>query len=540
MPSVFEKRAVQPQGSVFEKRSKKNQQSESFGKSSLRTAYQIPSGIAQSKTYPLDLLQMAGVGHALDPEEIEHLRKIHEREGIPFNEEKYREQVQQAGEYFPTQGNIERILEEKTGAPLQAKNKLQKSVKLGSLVSKLTPGSLLQKGTAGISAPVISQTAQALGVPEPISDILGTGIGSIGSSKIPGKLSVGTSKKQSGLTERRFEKLSKPKQISDKKISQINEKIENEFRDIANNIIEKSPIEETYSSLKKDIGFKNIAEESFRDVEKLSEQLTEKFSPNEISKEIVNQAFKKKGTGITPSEYEKSHQKFVKDFMKKIPREDFTFKNLVEQFRKNNKARQEAYEPGQSFAHNRAKRQALTDYNNAIASLIEKKVPNSEFANLFSSTNKRWSQIMDAEAIDKFMDKLFEGKIKFEKGKEFFDKQGMTIPFKRALGEKGFNDFEQLMKDLMSYEQASKLMKTAESKGFTNLAKTGLAYVVHPKLGTTKFGIDIGKATYKKIYESLLDKPQLSIKWDKGVNAFKKGNFKEAEKIFNELEKEIK
>src|SRR5579864_2869489 len=126
MPSVFEKRAQEPQGSAFERRAKETGATESFLKSSARTAYQIPSGIAQTRTFPLDLLQMAGLGHAIDPEEIEHLRKIHEREGIPFDEEKYLQGVQQASETFPTQGNIERMIEEETGAPLTPRNKLQK------------------------------------------------------------------------------------------------------------------------------------------------------------------------------------------------------------------------------------------------------------------------------------------------------------------------------------------------------------------------------------------------------------------------------
>jgi|SRR5271166_5133999 len=512
---------------------------ESFRKSALRTAYQIPSGIAQAKTYPLDLLQMAGIGHALDPEEIEHLRKIHEREGIPFDEEAYRGQVEQAGAYFPTQSNIERIIEEQTGAPLTAKTKLQKAAKLGSLVGKVTPGTALQKGTAGVGAPLISQTAQELGVPESLADVIGAGSAALAGAKIPGKLAVEKAKKPSGLTTRRFEKLEKPKEVSAKKIKSINEKTENEFRDIASDIIEKSPIEETYTALKADAGFKQQARESFKDVEKLSEQLPQKFSTVDIAKEIVNKALAKKGTGFTPSEYDQAHKKFIMDFLKKTPKQNVAAKDLVTQYRKNNEALAEIYEPGQSFAYNRAKRQALSDYNKAIASVIEKKFPDSEFANLFSSTNKRWSQIMDAEAIDKFMDKLFDGKIRFEKGRQFFDKEGMTMPFKRALGEKGFENFQQLMKDLMSTEQASKMMKVATEKGFGDLAKTAGAYILHPSIAKGKLLYGTSKSIYKKLYESLLDKPQLSIKWDKGLKEFKKGNFSEAQTAFNEIQKHI-
>ncbi|HEY4830940.1 MAG TPA: hypothetical protein VIH61_00030 [Waddliaceae bacterium] len=512
---------------------------EGFLKSAARTAYQIPSGIAQAKSYPLDLLQMAGIGHALDPEELEHLRKIHEREGIPFDEEKYLQGVQSAGEYFPTQGNIERLLEEKTGAPLTPKNKIQKALKLGSLAGAATPGSLLQKGIAAVGAPSISGATQAAGLPEGVADVLGLGVAGIAGAKTPGELNIGKANKPSGLTERRFEKLGKPKEVSSKKIAQINEKIENDFRNIASDIIEKSPIEETYSNLKQDIGFKKQARESFKDVEKLADQLPEKFSTVDLEKELVRTAFKKKGTGFTPSEYDTSHKKFIKDFLKKTPKQDITAKDLVTQYRKNNEALTEAYEPGQSFAYNRGKRQALTDYNKSIALIIEKKFPDSEFSNLFTSTNKKWSQIMDAEAIDKFMDKMFEGKIRFEKCKNFFEKEGMSIPFKRAMGEEGFKNFEQLMKDFMEYEPAHRMMKVAKLKGFDSLANSALAYLIHPKIGLAKSVYGLSKAAYKKLFESVLDKPQLAVTWDKGVKAFKKGDFKAAEQNFNKLKAEV-
>jgi hypothetical protein len=482
---------------------------------------------------------LLGAGEALDPEEIERLKTISEREGVPFDEEKYLEAAHTALSYLPTVSNIERAVEEETGAPLEAKTRLQKGIKLGTSIGRITPGSLAQKGAATISAPAISETAQALGLPESLADILGGASGVIAGAKTPGKLSIEKAKKPSGLTERRYEKLKKPKEVSPKKIKQINEKVENEFRNIASDIIEKSPIEETHSALKNDASFKQVARDAFKDVEKLAEQLPEKFSTVEVGKKLINQAFKKKNTGLTPSEFDQAHQRFVKDFLKKTPKQDITAPKLVEQYRKNNKALTEAYEPGQSFAYNRAKREALLDYNNAIASVIEEKFPDTEFSNLFKSTNKKWSQIMDAEAIDKFMDKLFDGKIQFKTGRQFFDKEGMTVPFKRALGEKGFKDFEQLLKDLMSTEQANKMMKVAESKGFKELADLGISYVVHSKFAIGKAFYKAGKSAVKGLLEAALDKPQLMVKWDKGVKAFKKADFPTAEKEFKSLEDEI-
>lgn len=158
---------------------------ESLLKSSLRTAYQPISGYLKRYSYIADLLQASGVGEALDPEFIEHLRNIHEREGIPFDESKYRQKVAEAAEAFPTQSNIEKALEERTGLPLQAKTDVQKALSLGGTASGFQPGSLLQKGIAGVAAPVISETAQVVGIPKSLSEILGlAGAGGAATGKL--------------------------------------------------------------------------------------------------------------------------------------------------------------------------------------------------------------------------------------------------------------------------------------------------------------------------------------------------------------------
>jgi hypothetical protein len=516
------------------------EQEEGAFTSGVRTALQVPQGIAEMTAPGLitGAWQLLAQGEILDPDEIEQIKNISEREGVPFDEEKYMEAAQAALGTIPTVSNIASKIEEQTGLPLEAKTGLQKGVRLASSVGKAVPGTLAQKAAAATTAPLAKTGLEELGVPEPIAELGGFTVGALAGGKAPA-IDVGKVKKPSGLQVKRYEKLEKPTEISKGKIEKINKNLENEFRNIASDIIEKSPIEETYTALKEDASFKQAAKEAFKEVEVVSEQLPEKFSTHDLKKELVDEVLKKKGTGFTPSEYDKNHKKFIKEFIKETPTQEIQAKDLVIQYRKNNEALKQAYEPGQSFAYNRAKRQALSDYNKSIASIIEKKFPETEFAHLFKSTNEKWSKIMDAEAIDKFMDGMFDGKVKFEKGRQFFDKEGMTVPFKRALGEEGFKNFEQLMKDLMTKEKAHSMMKAAKSKGYKDLASTGLAYVLHPNIGLAKMGLDITKGAYKSIWESLLDKPQLVFTWDKGVKAFKKGDFAQAEKAFDKVKAEF-
>jgi hypothetical protein len=522
----------------FDPMMEQKQEEESLGKSAFRTLYQIPSGISQAVTYPLDLLHAAGLGEALDPLEIERLQEISKREGIPFDEEQYRKTVQSASEYFPTQSNAERIVEEKTGLPLTPKTKTQKLIKLGSSAGKFSPGSASQKAAAAVTAPAVSGTLQAAGAPEIISDLAGLTLSGVAGAVTP-KISVAKTK-PSGLTARRFEKVREPREVSAKRFTKINETLEKDFKEISDNIISKSPAEKTRQNLIENPSFKSEIRENFKKVEDLAEAIPEKINTDTIKKTLIENALKKKGTGFAPSEYDKDYRKFIVDFVKETPSQEIGSVDLVRQYRKNNKSLSEAYDPVRSRAFNRAKKDALLEYNKAISDVIEKKFPDSQFSNLFKENNKQWSEIMDVEAIDKFMDDLFSGKVNFKKGERFFENENMARPFKRALGEENYKAFEQLMKDLMQTEVPMRMLKIAKQKGLKDLFQTAAAYIVHPKLGHAKAGIDVTKKTYNAIKNALLDKPQLSITWKKAVDDLKKGNFSEAEKNFLMLDSEVK
>lgn len=110
--------------------------------------------------------------------------------------------------------------------------------------------------------------------------------------------------------------------------------------------------------------------------------------------------------------------------------------------------------------------------------------------------------------------------------------------FKRALGEKGYADFEQLMKDMLTSENAYKMLKVARNKGYKELFNTGLAYILHPKIASLKVGVDAAKFGYKSLMNALLDKPQIGVTFKKAVKELKKGNFEAAQKDFKALQTE--
>lgn len=554
MADVFEQRSKQkysenpesvpknPYKDPFEERVNspqyKEKNDEGFWKSAARTALQIPQGVAEATPYGIGagLFQLLGQGEALDPEEIDRIREISEREGIPFDEEAYRESAQQALDIVPTVGNVAKGIESKTGAPLEAKTKLQKGLRLGSTAGKFQPGTVVQKATAAVAAPVVSETAQELGVPEPLSEILGLGVGAVAGAKAP-KIDIGKAKKPSGLPERQFENLRESREVPASKLEKINENIQSDFKSISDKIIKESPVGETFENLKNDPTYKQQSRELLNQAQVIADSMPEPLSTSAIKKEMADIS-KKNVKGISQNEYDKSYSKFMKESIKDIKAENTTYGELVEQYRKNNASLAEYFEPGASKALNRAKKDAILDQNRAIAKVFENSNP--ELSTVFKEGNSRWSKIMDAEAVDDFITEMFTGKVNYKKMHDFFDKSGYDRIFKRALGEDGYKGFEQLMKDMITSESPYKMLKVAREKGYGDMVKTLMAYHVNPELGYAKAALDATKYAYKSLMNSILDKPKLAITWKRTIDEVKKGDFAKAEKSLQAVTDEIK
>ncbi len=514
---------------------------ESLISSLFRTGAQYPIGIAEATTPGLIAggLQFLGMGEVYDPEEIEHIRAISEREGIPFDEEAYLESAQNALQYFPTVSNVARIIEEQTGIPLEAKEWYQKALRLGSMGGKLQPGNIVQKGTAGAVGAGTSEVLQRLGVPAPFADLLGLSVGAGAGAATKGAEVSLTKTKPSGLTERGFESLKKPREVTEGKFEQINTKLKDDFQKVTDEIVKGTPVEETIEQLKNDPTYKQQSRELFREAEDMALDLAGKHSTDKIKESLIKRAVETKGQGYKLGEYRQNYAKFLKDEVNNIRKGEFDAFDLVRQYRENNQDLGEYFKPGESKAFNRAKRDALLDHNRAIVDVMEELYPETEFVKTFKEGNERWAKIMDAEAIGEFVDELFQGKVNYKKAHDFFDKEGLTRPFKRALGEEGFKDFEQLMKDLTESESAYKMLKVAKSKGWDDLYKTAIGYILHPNLGLGKAGFDLAKGTYKRMMNFMLDKPKISLMLKKGVDNLKKGKFPESEQAFKDVEAEL-
>ena len=521
----------------FDAKPSEEEKVESWGKDFMRNVFQIPIGFAEGSISGIlsNLFNLISTGEALDPEGIEGFKRAAEKSGLPFDEEAYKSAVNQISEYFPTPGNLARMGEEKLGLPLEAKTIPQQLLRLGSSAYKMQPGTTSQKATSAITTPLIKQGLEEIGVPRPISELIGLMGGQLTGSKVPKlDINIGKKTKPSGLTERGFESLNEKTKVSEKKLNQINEKIEKDFKEISDKIINESPVGETFENLKNNKAFKEESRELLSQAQEIADTITNKVSSKDIKKSIVDKA-KKEIKGYANSEYDTNFNNHIKNELKNIPEGEVSASQLVEQYRKNNERLSEYFEPGASKASNRAKRDAILSHNRSIADILEKSFPESNLSEVFKEGNSRWTKIMDAEIIDSLINDIFDGKINYKKVDKYFDDNNYSRIFKRSLGEKGYKDFTQLMKDLGESENAYKMLKIAEKKGFTELANIGLSFIIHPTFGKVKFALDTTKKAFKMTTNALLDKPKLAINWKKGIEALKKGDFEVAQKEFEIL-----
>jgi|SRR5579872_266068 len=518
---------------------------ESTGKKILRTSVQPALGAVEGTAPGLaaSAWQLLGMGEVLDPEEIEHIKKVSEREGVPFDEEKYMEAAGNALKYVPTVSNIAREIEERTGVPLEPKEWYQKALRLAGLGSKISPGNIQQKAVGGAVAGASSQGLQAAGIPEVLADPIALGIGGL-SAKTPKPqmpFSIAKETKPSGLPTRRYESTKKPKELSAARHKIINEKVEADFKNISDKILSESP---TYKDIRENpIQYAEKLNQGFENLEKSAADL-----PIKITKNTLQNFMKKRlkdsvqnTKGITLSESESAFKREFGKLIKRVSNADkqFSLPQSIEQFRKNNQELATYFEPGKSKGFNKGKRDALLEYNKALEDVYETILPDSQFLSLFKEQNKQWGHLKDYEFVQEQISKPFgKEKIEFKEIAKLLDKRNENLrrPFIRLLGKENFKNFEGLIKDFMSIQKPYSLLKRAESAGFRDLIKLAGKYVLSPELAKLSAGWEIAKNALKM----LLDKPTLIIVWKDAIDDLKAGRFAIAEKGFYELENELK
>jgi len=151
-----------------------------------RAGAQIGQGLLEGPIggFLMPIIGKSGTGEALsgleelDPARIAHLRKAFPEapwpeEGKEIDPKKYLERTKEAGEQFPTVANIARIIESKTGIPLEPKTPADRLIRFVASFGKFKVGALIDKVRGALKAGMMRQGLIAVGYPEPIADMAG-------------------------------------------------------------------------------------------------------------------------------------------------------------------------------------------------------------------------------------------------------------------------------------------------------------------------------------------------------------------------------
>ena len=341
-------------------------------------------------------------------------------------------------------------------------------------------------------------------------------------------------KHPSGIPVRKFENLKKPTPVFEKTAQNVRESIENDFRKITSDLLKKT--NKSYAALSENPEFKQQVGSIFEKVKNSASEFPEPIKPRGMIKTLTQEVDNIGKHGISLSDSEKVKRHLLKKYRNDIVNKSVTAEKLLDQYRKNNKDLSKLNPYGDKALENIGKREALEIYNRAISSAIEEHYPNSDYSNLFKFSNQRWSEIKKIENIDKYLNALFgKDKIAFKQAEKIFTDPKKAEYLKNAIGNEAFSDFKQLHKDLLSQENALKLLK---SKGYEmqDLSTAATTYILKPSLAKAKFGADF----VTKLYRRTLSDPAMVREWKKAMTDLKKGKVSQALTVLNQLSKEEK
>lgn len=438
---------------------------------------------------------------------------------------------------FPTSSEVQNLME-RLGIETEPQNVAERFAKeagegVGSALAFLNPA-LAPAFAAGA---VTGQALREFGAPEWMARIADIGVSLKGGLRGKGVRKPAPSK-PSGLKTRTFEKITKAKTVFPKTLEKINTAVEGDFRKISSSLLGKN---KTVTNLKNVPGFKDQVGKTFEKVEELAEGLPKNVLTTPIKQALRKQIEKKTVRGFSDSEVEKTYRKFMKEHHKNITNDTFISpKQLIEQYRKNNKELGKLYEPGKSRGFNEAKTHALIDYNKEIAATIERKYPKQAFSKLFKESNKQWAEIESFEKVTSTLDKFFDGKLNFNEVRKAISSNRFQKSLLTLNGEEGQKAFNTLNKDLLSTEKAHSLLKKAKEKGVAeSILKHGKLFLISPWLSKAKLLGTFAGRRVKNIWQRGLSSPAYMTDWKKGINLMKKGEYRDAGIIFNRLYKEV-
>jgi len=515
---------------------------ESRIKSATRAIAQPILGWAAKYTYPLDLLSLAATGESLGEfeelqERLPELQQKFPDMGVPseLDQEKFMEALQTAQETFPTQHNIESLIERTTGAPLSPKSTLDKMLRLGGMGAGFQPGSMGQKAISGTAAPLISQGAQTFGIPESLADILGLGASSL-------RLQPGATKAaaeelaQPAVKETFTSGIEKPRAVESRHLkkgritpqqeAEAIERLNTQAAEITKKKYhEKHPIGK---QIEEGFDFYEKFDKDFNQLEKMTKKENIPINIDPVSK-FLEETFEKYHGVVSPPEDAKYILKEAEAFAKNP---QAGLHNLLKNYRSYNSKYIDVIDRPNA-------RKWLEDMNKAISKSMENTLTEkSPIMQLFKSSNAEYAAFKKATEAKKLLEPLLGGELSAARLKNISENAKTQSRLHRSMGNETADELIQLSKDL---KKATEAINKIPKKEFSKMeALFSAGSVLNGGIFAGLHGAFKGKEAAQRAFGYMLLNAKTRKNYGNVLKALAKGDPKSYEQALKTLVKSMK
>jgi hypothetical protein len=449
-------------------------------------AIQGARGLARAFTYPADLVKLAARGATLEVLKDERTAAVERGEDFDVNSAFA---IAQKGlDLIPTQELVEKGIESVTGVdlePVGAPGRIAGTA--GELIgfTPKTAGSLLRRAGGAVVGAGVEEGLEQLGVPAPIAGVAGIGVGGLATSANLGtrKLATGSAGLEARQTAERFglrkfagaeleQPIKKIVRTSEARIAGLKGELAETSKQAIDGILEKRfPAKELQN---KGHSLRELASESFDNVEKLATENLRTFSTEPITKNIEK---KMKEIALRAPSLSKESKDVFKLYSENLE----AFKGLemdstigVAQFREWNKDLGSIYKRAEFSGSQGAMADAYAGLKKDMVKLLEKN-NGKEFIEEFRYSNSLYSQDKSLQRAENILEKAFADGFNPKKlSKSLQSKEGKFL--KRDLGAESFND---IMKIAKFGERANEFvlnnLKKRDFGGLSNVLKGSAA-----------------------------------------------------------------
>lgn len=494
-------------------------------------------------TWPADVLRLAVIGEGLT--DIDDLERAFQKEGKPFDRDKYIQGVFEAAQFIPTQESLEKAYEQRTGESLEPKTPAGKRIKQVSEIAFFTRGDFSKKAAGAGLGGGATQILEDVGVPEGIAEFTGDVVGLSPSAfeKVPRQLS-----KEAASYEQTAQKHALPFlelmaqenapvvrgklfEATERTLKdQFNLSSENAIKEIVKNELPLKRLQE------RGVNLDALGQHAYDQTRKLAQMKPQPLKTGQIVKNIDAEIARIKSLAPSPSDAQKAAIKLLEDERDVLKVANPTPEQLINQHMNYNADMKNIYKKPEFSGKEEQIRKTYEFLKNQLVDTMEKQ-GSAPTANAFKAANKIYHEKSKLDQTESLIRKAFDKGYNPKKlDKLLNSKQGNFL--KRNMSSSAIKDLKEIADyGKMADEKMARFLELSspsvrnEVKVWGELAPLLLAPITH---GSSLIGLI--PAIRSRILGKLLIRPATREAYKLTLKHTSEGSFNMLKKDFLKLE----